>query len=142
MAGVESRIRPSTGSGGPEALEGRDSEFAIRSREVHAPVPGPGDVRARQRVVVERIWPETDGGRFPIKRASGEQVTVSADVFADGHDVLSGVVKYRHLPGPKGPRLPGEEKTPGGRVLSEPPGEGTPQTPPDNPPWGAAFTVT
>ena len=122
MDGVESRIRPSTGSGGPEALE--------------------GDVRARHRVVVERIWPETDGGRFPIKRTSGEQVTVSADVFADGHDVLAGVVKYRHLPGPKGPRLHGEEKTLEGRVLSDPPWQETPLTPRDNDRWDATFTVT
>jgi starch synthase (maltosyl-transferring) len=50
----------------------------------------------RGRAIVERVWPEIDGGRFPIKRSVGEQVTVSADVFADGHDLLAGVVKYRH----------------------------------------------
>jgi starch synthase (maltosyl-transferring) len=39
--------------------------------------------------------PEIDGGRFPAKRVVGEAVTVEADVFADGHDVLSAVVLYR-----------------------------------------------
>src|SRR5258705_12513552 len=63
-------------------------------------------LRSRRRVIVERVWPEIDGGRFPIKRGVGEPVTVSADIFADGHDLLAGGVKYRHPPGPQGPRLP------------------------------------
>ena len=53
------------------------------------------DLQDRGRVIVERVWPEIDGGRFPIKRSVGEQVTVGADIFADGHDLLAGVVKYR-----------------------------------------------
>lgn len=40
----------------------------------------------RNRVAVENVQPEIDGGRFPIKRVIGEQVVVEADVFADGHD--------------------------------------------------------
>jgi starch synthase (maltosyl-transferring) len=50
----------------------------------------------RHRVIVERVWPEIDGGRFPIKRTPGEPVDVSADLFADGHDDVAGVVRYRH----------------------------------------------
>jgi starch synthase (maltosyl-transferring) len=48
---------------------------------------------AHQRVVVEHVRPEIDGGRFPIKRTPGESVVVTADVFADGHDLLDGVLK-------------------------------------------------
>src|SRR5437868_8909663 len=40
--------------------------------------------------------PEIDAGRFPAKRALGETVTVEADVFADGHDSLAAVLRYRH----------------------------------------------
>src|SRR5205814_5662655 len=39
--------------------------------------------------------PEIDAGRFPAKRATGETVTVEADIFADGHDVLAAVLRYR-----------------------------------------------
>jgi starch synthase (maltosyl-transferring) len=53
---------------------------------------------ARQRVVAERLSPEIDGGRFPIKRTVGEEVAVTVDLFADGHDVLAGVLRYRVLP--------------------------------------------
>ena len=49
----------------------------------------------RQRVVVENVWPEVDGGRFPIKRVLGEEVRVEADVFCDGHDVVHSVLMHR-----------------------------------------------
>jgi starch synthase (maltosyl-transferring) len=48
-----------------------------------------------QRVVIESVLPEIDGGRFPIKRTPGELVTVSADIFADGHDVVDAALQYR-----------------------------------------------
>jgi len=41
----------------------------------------------RRRVVIEQIAPSIDHGRFPIKRTIDESVDVTADVFADGHDV-------------------------------------------------------
>jgi starch synthase (maltosyl-transferring) len=50
---------------------------------------------SRQRVVIESVTPEVDCGRFPIKRIIGENVAVEADIFADGHDVLSAVLLYR-----------------------------------------------
>jgi starch synthase (maltosyl-transferring) len=49
----------------------------------------------KKRVVIEAVSPEIDGGRFPIKRTVGEKVVVEADVFADGHDVLSCRLMYR-----------------------------------------------
>jgi starch synthase (maltosyl-transferring) len=48
-----------------------------------------------QRVVIESVLPEIDGGRFPITRTPGELVTVSADIFADGHDVVDAALQYR-----------------------------------------------
>jgi starch synthase (maltosyl-transferring) len=41
------------------------------------------------------VAPEIDAGRHPIKRTVGESVTVSADVFAEGHDRLAAVVRFR-----------------------------------------------
>ena len=49
----------------------------------------------RRRVVIDHVWPEIDGGRFPVKRTAGEPVGVYADVFADGHSLLAGVLRYR-----------------------------------------------
>jgi starch synthase (maltosyl-transferring) len=50
----------------------------------------------RRRVVIEAVTPEIDAGRFPARRAVGERVTVEADVFADGHDALSCLLRWRH----------------------------------------------
>lgn len=52
-------------------------------------------VEHQKRVVIEGVRPEIDCGRFPIKRTIGETVLVEADVFADGHDVLSCVLLHR-----------------------------------------------
>ena len=49
----------------------------------------------RHRVVIERVRPQVDGGRFAIKRTVGETVTVEADVFADGHDVIRCLLLFR-----------------------------------------------
>ncbi|GMV68418.1 MAG: alpha-1,4-glucan:maltose-1-phosphate maltosyltransferase [Pseudomonadota bacterium] len=49
----------------------------------------------RRRVVIERVRPEVDAGRFAIKRAIGERVEVSAAIFCDGHDHISAAVRYR-----------------------------------------------
>jgi starch synthase (maltosyl-transferring) len=50
----------------------------------------------RRRVVIEAVSPEIEGGRFPAKRSTGELVVVEADIFADGHDTLAAVLRYRH----------------------------------------------
>lgn len=49
----------------------------------------------RNRVQIEGISPQIDGGRFPIKRTTGETVHVEVDMFCDGHDAISGVILYR-----------------------------------------------
>jgi len=61
--------------------------------------PGPTmktkPAEARQRVAIAHVWPEIEGGRFPIKRIAGDTVAVEADVFADGHDAITAVLRYR-----------------------------------------------
>jgi starch synthase (maltosyl-transferring) len=49
----------------------------------------------RSRVVIENVRPCIEGGQFPIKRTVGEEVEVSADVFADGHDRINCVLLWR-----------------------------------------------
>ncbi|HVT17651.1 MAG TPA: alpha-1,4-glucan--maltose-1-phosphate maltosyltransferase [Thermoanaerobaculia bacterium] len=84
---------------------GRDPALPIRAPDgtgipdAGGPRPGGADDSAaeagRIRVVVERVTPQIDGGRFPIKRTVGERVTVEASVFADGHDSIVGMLLYR-----------------------------------------------
>src|SRR5258708_22056698 len=70
-------------------------------RRVERPAPAAqiwpdGHLEGRRRVVIEGVSPEINEGRFPAKRAVGEKVTVEADIFADGHDALAAVLRYRH----------------------------------------------
>jgi starch synthase (maltosyl-transferring) len=59
------------------------------------PAHGRLDEGLLRRVAIENVYPEVDGGRFPIKRTVGERVIVCADIIADGHDQLAAVVLYR-----------------------------------------------
>ena len=49
----------------------------------------------RSRVIIENVTPEVDGGTFAVKRVRGERVIVEADIFADGHEVISGMLLFR-----------------------------------------------
>ncbi len=46
------------------------------------------------RLVIEELAPVIDGGRLPLKRVVGEPVTVTAVIFAEGHDRLHCVVAH------------------------------------------------
>ncbi len=50
--------------------------------------------RPDARILIEDVWPEIDAGRYPIKRVVGDEVTVWADIFRDGHDKIRAVLKY------------------------------------------------
>ena len=46
-------------------------------------------------VVIENVSPLVEGGRYPAKRAVSEDVAVEADIFKDGHDIVSALLKWR-----------------------------------------------
>lgn len=52
-------------------------------------------LKGQARVMIENVQPQVDGGRYPAKRAVGERVEVSADIFADGHDHIRAEILYR-----------------------------------------------
>jgi starch synthase (maltosyl-transferring) len=60
-----------------------------------APPLSVDEATASPRIAIEKISPQIDGGRFPVKRIVGDLVTVEADIFADGHDLLAAALLYR-----------------------------------------------
>jgi starch synthase (maltosyl-transferring) len=48
------------------------------------------------RVVITSVEPTVDGGRWPIKRAVGERVEVTAGVIVDSHEALAVELVHRH----------------------------------------------
>nr|MBA3754368.1 DUF3416 domain-containing protein [Nitrospira sp.] len=81
--------RTRTNHGAGEAIT---TGKAVESRILPKPPRGEG----RQRVVIERVEPEIDCGRYPVKRVVGDTVVVEADLFADGHDIVRGILRFRH----------------------------------------------
>jgi starch synthase (maltosyl-transferring) len=49
------------------------------------------------RITIDAIRPTTPSGDFPAKAVVGERVTVSADIFRDGHDLLAARVRWRRV---------------------------------------------
>ena len=48
-------------------------------------------------VLIENVQPQIDCGRYAVKRAAGETVRVTADVFKEGHDELAVVLRWQRL---------------------------------------------
>ena len=44
---------------------------------------------------IEDVFPLIEGGRFSVKRIAGETVEVWADIYRDGHDVVSAALVWR-----------------------------------------------
>jgi starch synthase (maltosyl-transferring) len=70
---------------------------------------------------IENVTPQVDGGRFAVKRVAGEEIVVTSDCFAHGHERVACEVRYR-----------GPGDTQWSRVAMEPLG---------NDRWSARFTV-
>ena len=49
----------------------------------------------RLRAVIDAVHPVVDGGRFAVKRNVGDRVDVEAHCFADGHDLLRVMLRWR-----------------------------------------------
>ena len=61
-----------------------------------SPSPTRSAVAERRRVVIEKVLPSIDDGRFPVKRVVGDVVEVEAHILCDGHDVVSARLFARH----------------------------------------------
>lgn len=81
----------------PDEVLGSDLEpFGIRVFKVKVqPAEHDLDV-TRHFVIIEAVEPQLDGGRYPIKREVGDWLRVFADIYSEGHDVISAVLKFRH----------------------------------------------
>ncbi len=99
--GARARRAPEAGcaAAGPAPKGG-----TMTPRQTRGPWPSPfpaatgaAEGFSPARVIVERVLPQVNCGRFPIKRAVGDTVVVTAHVYADGHDVLRAVLWHRRV---------------------------------------------
>src|SRR5215216_7879670 len=58
-------------------------------------MPAPKRSEPPRRIRIAKPAPVLDNGRYAVKRTVGDTVTVSADIFRDGHEILRAVVRYK-----------------------------------------------
>jgi starch synthase (maltosyl-transferring) len=91
--------RTSVRRAGRSAMASRSAAQPERRRRGTRPgrvtEPGPEAIGTRRTIVIEHVWPELDGGRHAVKRIVGDRLLVTADIFADGHDLLAAVLLLR-----------------------------------------------
>ncbi|WP_198651236.1 alpha-1,4-glucan--maltose-1-phosphate maltosyltransferase [Salinicola sp. CPA57] len=68
--------------------------------QIPNPISSPGDdglqaATRSPRIAIEAVQPSLELGRFAAKTIAGQPITVSAVIFADGHDVLAAEVVWR-----------------------------------------------
>src|ERR671914_2494272 len=73
----------------------KESARRVARAVAEAREPDAGEVGTRRGIVIERISPQLDGGRYPVKRVVGDQLLVTADLIAEGHDLLDAVLLIR-----------------------------------------------
>jgi starch synthase (maltosyl-transferring) len=102
-AGQMLGLLPEPGAFAPDVLDAGGrlllAPAEVRILPVHASAPvrlplpeGPAaavSATAAPRIAIENIAPAVDQGRFAVKRSVGQVVTVTADVFSDGHAKLA-----------------------------------------------------
>jgi starch synthase (maltosyl-transferring) len=69
-----------------------EAEYVSHMSPARAPSSAPDD--APPQLLVTGIGPSVDEGRYPVKRLVGDALRVGADIFKDGHDVLSARVLF------------------------------------------------
>src|SRR3970040_344591 len=70
----------------------RAAAAALREQQFE---PASDEVGTRRSIVIERVEPQIDGGRHAVKRVVGDTLRVTADIFADGHDLLDAALLVR-----------------------------------------------
>ncbi|WP_159996024.1 alpha-1,4-glucan--maltose-1-phosphate maltosyltransferase [Roseomonas sp. 18066] len=71
----------------------------LEAAPVQAPLPADAAsvaaATAAPRIAIEAVKPAVDDGRFAVKRAVGQAVEVTADIFTDGHGKLAARLLWR-----------------------------------------------
>ncbi|MEJ0019839.1 MAG: alpha-1,4-glucan--maltose-1-phosphate maltosyltransferase [Acetobacteraceae bacterium] len=71
----------------------------VRTAPVVQPTVRDADLAAdrliAERIAIEAVEPAVPDGAFAVKRLVGDSVTVAADIFTDGHDMLAAALLWR-----------------------------------------------
>jgi starch synthase (maltosyl-transferring) len=65
-----------------------------------------GEATRAPRVAIERVTPSVDDGAFAVKRTIGQSVSVEADIFSDGHDLIAAGLLWKAIDDKDWTRIP------------------------------------
>ncbi len=51
--------------------------------------------KSQSRVIIEQVQPAINCGQHAISRVVGQRVVITADVYADGHDIVQATIQYK-----------------------------------------------
>src|SRR5947208_3079962 len=68
---------------------------SCRSPKLSDDVPLPKTSEPPARIQIQRVTPQIDCGRYPVKRIEGDRVEVTAIIFRDGHEALGAAIRYK-----------------------------------------------
>jgi starch synthase (maltosyl-transferring) len=69
--------------------------MATKGKSAATTIATPYNKVGQQRVFIEKITPQVEGGLYPAKRIEGDVLLIEADVFTDGHDMVRAEVCIR-----------------------------------------------
>src|SRR5207244_8607124 len=82
----------------PTPFRSRNAQMVRARGKLRPRAAGGGRMAGRiGSILIENVQPQIDCGRHPVKRVVGEPVRVTADVFKEGHDELTAVLRWRQL---------------------------------------------
>ena len=87
LDGVRLRSRPMTTTRAALRKAAAAAQTAIE--------PSPDAIGTRRSIVIEAVEPEVDCGQEPVKRVVGDELRVTADIFAEGHGLLDAALLLR-----------------------------------------------
>ena len=79
-------------AGRPLQVHAFDSRRSLKLQSI-VPLPKPNEPPAR--IQIQRVTPQVDCGRYPVKRTEGDRVDVTAVVFRDGHEQLGASIRFK-----------------------------------------------
>ena len=89
----------------PKSKTAKNRGVASDPRLVKVPA-GQAPTTLEGRVVIEAVSPQVENGRVAAKRIVGESVSISADIFTDGHETIGAELLYRPIDEKKWRRTP------------------------------------
>src|SRR2546421_8590840 len=73
----------------------RCMRLTLADRRNSTPMPLPKTNEPPARIQIQRVTPQIDCGRYPVKRTVGDRVDVTANIFRDGHETLGAAIRYK-----------------------------------------------